>query len=195
MGMEVLKSVTIGSGGQANTISITSIPATHDHLMIISSLRTNTSRTNYGYTWANWRFNDDDDDVYGYEWGYASSNTWAGYRATALDSLVYAGIACNANTSSGAFSYSKHYIPNYTSTDRAKVVILEWFDNANDTGSGQGDLDSYPPYDWIQDGAGAWTPSTNAAINRIDMTLLDGLSSTVTIQEQSSVVIYGFTEE
>ena len=65
MGMEVLKSVTIGSGGQANTISITSIPATHDHLMIISSLRTNTSRTNYGYTWANWRFNDDDDDVYG----------------------------------------------------------------------------------------------------------------------------------
>jgi len=104
----LISSVTVGSGGAAN-MEFTSIPATYTDLVLLTSLRTNSTVSSYGEQ-VNLKFNGSTSNF--------TSRRLEGFATTAQSSTETDGRfgrANNANASQtvSTFSNAMVYIPNY----------------------------------------------------------------------------------
>ena len=121
---KLISSVTVGSGGQA-TIEFTSIPATYTDLVILSSLRTNTSPDSFDgirMTFNNASANRSTTRLYG-----SGSGT-----GTSQNTYLMGSQASTANTTSNTFGNGLCYIPNYGSST-LKSVSSDKVSENNDT--------------------------------------------------------------
>ena len=121
------------SGSTTNTIDISSIPATYQHLEITISGRIDQSGS---YVPVYSRFNGDSGANYAYA-GWASTHTasHAPFRNTAWMGTVadaFCGYATGNNLSSGGFSAMNLIIPNYAETVENKVMLSRGAQGAED---------------------------------------------------------------
>ena len=107
---KLISSVTVGSGGAAN-IEFTSIPDTYTDLVILSSLRTNTSGDDFDgirMTFNNASANRSMKRLYG---------LGSGSPGTSSNSYIMASQASTALNTSNTFGNGFCYIPNYRSSN------------------------------------------------------------------------------
>ena len=107
---QIIASVMVGAGGQA-TIEFTSIPATYTDLVILSSLRTNTSPDAFDgirMTFNNASANRSIKRLYG---------LGSGSPGTSSNSYMMASQASTAVNTSNTFGNGFCYIPNYRSSN------------------------------------------------------------------------------
>ncbi len=109
---EAIATVTVGSGGAAE-IEFTNIPQTHTDLMVLHSLRSNSSQI---YDILGLTFNGNTGSIY-------SIRNLRGNGATAISQSLTNQVRMefelpNGNTSTAStFSNGQFYIPNYTSSN------------------------------------------------------------------------------
>jgi len=196
MGVEVIETITVGSGGSA-AIDFTSIPSTYDHIQLITSTRSEDNTVNYSYAFGHMRINNDSGSNYAYTLGYVSSATPNHAHAYNQTVCSYAAAPCNQRTTAGSFSYSELWIPDYTSTSKMKVIYQTLLTTPNDSGSGYGDMDygASGPYDWVGYGNWIYEPSSNIAINRLTFIgYAPTGGGTSDFAEGSAITLYGWKE-
>ena len=119
--MELIQTVTVGSGGTAN-ITFSSIPATFTDLFLVYSLRVNT--TNGGLRIR----------VNGSTASLSTRLLYGNGTTTASGTdTTYIGTVNNSNQTSNTFGSGSLYIPNYANTSYAKSFSAEMVDETNAT--------------------------------------------------------------
>jgi hypothetical protein len=169
--MELITSVTVGSGGAASvTLPATgTIPTTYTDLKVIISARGDRAVVADNFYI---RFNNDSGSNYVRKEIYGDGTNAASYggTATAFEYVYFNGSTSTANT----FNNFEMYIPNYASSNQKSFSI----DNAREGNATSGDL---------QLEAGLWTGT--AAINSIKFTN----QSTGNFVEGSTFYLYGIS--
>ncbi len=168
--MELIQSVTVGSGGAAS-IDFTSIPATYTDLAIYVSIRStraanqdplrmqfNSTTTNYSYR-----------QLYG---GAAGGSAVTGSDS---GSVAFVGLSPAANNTANTFSSQWIYIPNYTASSNKSYSIDSVSENNAST---------YFQLDLI---AQLW--SNSAAINSIKLLS----ENAANFAQYSTAYLYGVT--
>jgi len=174
--MELVTSVTVGSGGAASvTLPATgTIPATYTDLKIVMSTRSTRTGTDISSS-AYVTFNGDSGSYYttrmieGDGTG-TRSVTDSGTRFERFDIPT-------DNATASTFSNSEMYIPNYTSTN-PKSVSFESFVENNATSA------------YIYLAAGLYSPPSNIAITTITLTA----STSSTFDQGSTFYLYGISK-
>jgi hypothetical protein len=109
------------TGASTNTVTLSAIPQTYQHLELTISAR--VEDTNYKNLYVN--FNGDGGTNYGRSgWGTTGSTTpfrLTEWQSTSTRAMV--GYAAGNNFSTGAFAAINIIIPNYTNTDDYKVCL------------------------------------------------------------------------
>jgi hypothetical protein len=164
-------SSTILSSNTA-TVSITSIPQTYDHLMVIGRIRSNKTSENFdimrfafnsnssSYSYVNLQGNGNATQISQVQTGVAQANI------TRLDSV--------GTTGNARFSYFEIFIPNYTTsnykcaTTTAAATMYDGFNNG------------------VRVGSSAMTWSNSAAITSVQLSVQDGIVGT-----NSTFLLYG----
>ncbi len=164
--MELIQTVTVGSGGVAQ-IDITSIPATYTDLLLLCSIRSEYPTTTAAL---NFRLNGQ------------VSNVYTGRRLVGSGSSAYSGSQTNAyafdpdiyipgsSSTSNTFANVAIYLPNYTNSSN-KTVSVDMVGEGNITNTYQGIF------------AGLW--NNTAAITEINL-LTNG-----DFEQYSTASLYG----
>ena len=164
---ELIQAFTVST--PANSITLSSIPATYTDLVLETSLR--TDRADYGDN-VGLQFNSStsgysDRRLYGYGTGAGSDSGSSTYlRCSRVDAAL--------NTAS-TFSNGSIYIPNYAGSTNKSVSIDNVYEN---NASGNAYCEMY---------AGLW--SNTAAINSIKLYLVD--AGVLNFVANSTVYLYG----
>ena len=171
--MELITSVTVGSGGAASVTLPASgtIPATYTDLKIVVSARLTGAYTAQQYG-LNISFNGSSSNFTN-RYLYASSGTTVASTTGTTNLDTVPGASATANT----FNNAEVYIPNYTSTTNAKSFS---FDNGAENNSATNN--------WLELLAGLWNPGTQAAITTITLT-----AQASNIAEGSTFYLYGIS--
>jgi len=109
-----IATVTVGSGGAAN-IEFTSIPQTYTDLVLMTSLRSTDTASNWGA--AGIRFNGDSGSNY-YAIELYGTGSAAGSGGGSASTSLNAGRPNANGTTANTFSNATLYIPNYTSSNQ-----------------------------------------------------------------------------
>jgi hypothetical protein len=112
--MVAIQTVTVGSGG-ASSIDFTSIPQTYTDLVLVTSLRSTDTSSNWGA--AGIRFNGDSGSNYFAIEVYGTGSAAGSGGGSASTSMNAARPNSNGTTAS-TFSSASLYIPNYTSSNQ-----------------------------------------------------------------------------
>lgn len=128
---------TVGAGGVAS-IDFTSIPATHKHLLLIGSRR---SERALGYEFTYIRFNSDTGSNYWVARHFYYNGTTIDQSHTAAQSIMM-GYSSAASSAASSFTPFWLWIPDYASTSKYKTVIGRSFT----FGGHSGTTDVYPSY-------------------------------------------------
>ena len=168
--MELITSVTVGSGGAASvTLPATgTIPSTYTDLKIVASIRT-TQANIWSTTLVS--FNGSSSNL---SWRRLIGDGSAPDSGSGSTGLL--DISNGASSTSNTFSNFEMYIPNYTSTSNAKSYSVDSVNENNGTTAYSSLL------------AGLWNPGTQAAITSIGLT--PGSGSFV---EFTSFSLYGIS--
>lgn len=163
--MRLIGKVVLGSA--ASSISFTSIPATHDDLLLVCSLRETTTGGTQGYATIDINSSASDGrSLYGLAGSAASATTTAANVRT-----------CTSGSTSSTFSSSTVYIPNYRGSTNKSFSV----ESVSEDNSANGAIT------WAL--AGLW--SNTAAITSIALTAQSGTSPTFVAN--SSAFLYGIT--
>jgi hypothetical protein len=172
MTMTLISTVTVGAGG-ASSISFSSIPSTYTDLLLVRSMRTDSTAGPAAS--ANITFNSSST---GYSERILYNNTSGGGAASSRSGSYFdwAGLTNASGTGSTAntFSNASLYIPNYASSNQ-KSVFAESMQEANET------LGSYWNHYIV---AGLWNGTS--AITSIQLT-----SSAGNFMQYSTASLYG----
>ena len=164
----LINSATVGSGG-ASSVTFSSIPNTYTDLKVLMSVR--TSWGNIG-DWGSVRFNGDTGNNYSYLYAQgAGTSTVYSIATNGNHAEISAGWAAVSSTS-GVFSNTELYIPNYTSSNTKSFSGDTVEENNSSTA-------------WMNIEALLW--NNTAAINSITLASANG----ATIQQYSTFYLYG----
>jgi len=109
-----IATTTVGSGGAAN-ITFSSIPQTYTDLVLLTSLRSTDTSSNWGA--ATLRFNGDSGSNYYHKELYGTGSAAGSGEGVAATSM--GAVRPNSNgTTANTFSNASLYIPNYTSSNQ-----------------------------------------------------------------------------
>ena len=164
--MELIQTVTVGSGGAANIEF--SVPATYDDLLIVFSLRSDGSGSSFNTAI---RFNGDTGNNYSYR-RLLGEGSGSGISDSNTVGLPFAGRHNGATSTASTFGTTSFYIPNYRSST-AKSFSLDSANENNATAAVALII------------AGLWTGT--AAIDTIRLTDASGNS----FVQHSSASLYG----
>jgi hypothetical protein len=166
-----IATVTVGAGGAAS-IEFTSIPGTYTDLLVKASLRSNQN-ANTGEN-VRVRFNGSTASVY--SWRYIEGNGSSASSASGSgETSLLAAYANTNNTTSNTFGNLELYIPDYTSTTKAKSMSADSVVETNATLA------------FTVLSANLWNPATQVAITSI--TLYPQIASLW--QQYSTATLYG----
>jgi hypothetical protein len=163
--MQLIKTVTVGSGG-ASSIDFNSIPQTYTDLLIVLSTR--SSRSNHS----------DEVDI---KFNGVTTNLSVRYLSadgasvgTGTAPVVFIGYSSGSTTSANTFGNCQVYIPNYTA-------------GINKSISADGTAETNATYAARSINAGLW--NSTAAITSISLYS----DSASTLQQYSTASLYGIT--
>jgi hypothetical protein len=148
--MELIQTVTVGSGGAA-AISFPSIPATYDDLVVVTSLRGTLTNSQIGILLT---FNNDSGANY-LERRLVGTGSSTNSGSNYSTNFIYSGQAPANTSTASTFGNTSFYVPNYRSSV-AKSVSIDSVREDNATAT------------FLNITAGLW--SGTAAINRLDLT-------------------------
>ena len=159
-------------GTSATSVSFTSIPATYDHLVLISSARSDAS----AYTsFMNFQVNGDTGSNYSRQALSANTGTLTSVSGTGGTVWTYNYLPA-ASALANTFSLTETWLMNYSNTSNYKQIYSKNAGTNNSTTDSQ----------WgIRTSSGVW--SSTAAINRVDA-LQSGGDDFV---QYSSFTLYG----
>jgi hypothetical protein len=164
--LELISSVTVGSGGAA-TVSFSSIPGTYTDLLLQTSLRSDTAAVSTSNLIS---FNGVTTNLSS-RWLISNPSFYVASNSNA--SVIYAGEIPAASTTASTFSSDLIYIPNYSSSSNKSISIDSVGEN-NSTNA------------WALLDAGLWASSS--AINAITLT------ATGNFTQYSTAYLYGISK-
>lgn len=135
------------------TITFSSIPSTHSHLMIVAYVRGDTAATNTEFVL---RYNGDTGSNYDSDRVYSNGGTRTHSMFLALSSQGV-GIMPAGTATAGLFATIAVILPNYASTTAQKTMVHRFASKINTSANGM----------WVGVGGGGWR--STAAINQIEM--------------------------
>ena len=161
------------TGSSTNTVTLSAIPQTYQHLELTLSAKVEASNYQNLYI----QFNGDSGSNYGRS-GFGTTNNATPFRLTEWQSTAsrsMIGYAAGNNFSAGAFAATNIIIPNYTNTDDYKVCLSR---------GGQGAADFTDSFTTVL--CGGW--ASNTAITALSFFAL----STPNFTAGTSYMLAGF---
>jgi len=160
-----------------STVTLSSIPATYDHLIVKMSVRTN--RNLDGFADVSFRFNGDSSNIYKGEGGFQAAATM-GAQANGTSTAQTWFLMQSVQTSISGYQYyfanGELFIPNYRTSDNKVGRWESYATNGNQAGAGIHRVGSI----------GYASSSAITSISFID-------NNSATIQPSSTFQIYGLT--
>jgi hypothetical protein len=162
----------------AASVTFSNIPQNYTDLKVVISARSTQTGSNYGVSDISMRFNNNTESVYSIKGLSGTGSAASSFGFSGENIITYAAFGAGNDATANTFGNTELYIPNYTSTN-AKSVSIDTVSETNANAS------------LMRINAALWNPSTQAAINRIDLYALTSTSSS--FLSGSTFTLYGIS--